>query len=57
MKHELMNIETNSEMIFYDNVRAIVPKIDYEDIYIEKDYPRSIRERLGRNILCTSGLQ
>lgn len=42
VKHELMNIETSSEMIFYDNVRAIVPKIDYEDIYIEKDYPRSV---------------
>lgn len=42
VKHELMNIETSSEMIFYDNVRTIVPKIDYEDIYIEKDYPRSV---------------
>lgn len=39
IKNEILDIDTWDEHYFYESVKSIVPDIDWESIYIEKDYP------------------
>lgn len=39
IKNEILNIDTWNEHYFYESVKNIVPVINWESIYTEKDYP------------------
>lgn len=39
IKNEILDIDTWDEHYFYESVKNIVPVINWESIYTEKDYP------------------
>ena len=46
IKQDLLNLNVYSEELFFDEVDSIVPDIDWESIYVEKDYP------CGAKVVC-----
>ena len=43
IKKDILDIDTNSEAVFYNTVSDLIPNICWENVMIETDYPRGAK--------------